>query len=181
VSDAPVAPLLIREAGLSDLPSIAEFNRLLAFETEAKLLDPDVLRRGVAEALTVPDRIRYWVAEIPVSLQLAGQAAITREWSDWRNGWIWWLQSVYVAEPYRRQGAFRALYRHIRDSALAQPDVIGLRLYVEDANERAQRTYQSLGMKPGGYSVYQDLWIERARGAVAPANGIEAITGPGLG
>jgi GNAT superfamily N-acetyltransferase len=161
VSDAPVAPFSIREAAPSDLTAVAEFNRLLAFETEAKVLDPDVLRRGVAEALNGADRIRYWVATIPGSLDLAGQAAITREWSDWRNGWIWWLQSVYVAEPYRRQGTFRALYRHIRESALAQPDVIGLRLYVEDANERAQKTYQSLGMKPGGYSVYEDLWIER--------------------
>ena len=162
MSDAPVGPpIAIRDAGLSDLPEIAEFNRLLAFETEAKVLDPDVLARGVAQALAEPDRIRYWVATIPGSRHLAGQAAITREWSDWRNGWIWWLQSVYVAEPYRRQGTFRALYRHIRKSALAQPDVIGLRLYVEDANERAQTTYQSLGMKPGGYSVYQDLWIEK--------------------
>ena len=161
MSDALVAPLSMGEAGPSDLPVIAEFNRLLAFETEAKVLDPAILTRGVAQALAEPDRIRYWVAAIPGSDHLAGQAAITREWSDWRNGWIWWLQSVYVAGPHRRQGIFRALYRHIRAEALAQPDVIGLRLYVEDANERAQKTYQSLGMKPGGYSVYQDLWIER--------------------
>jgi GNAT superfamily N-acetyltransferase len=164
VSDAPVGyPLVIRQAGLSDLPEIAEFNRLLALETEAKVLEPDVLTRGIAQALAEPDRIRYWVATIPGSLHLAGQAAITREWSDWRNGWIWWLQSVYVAETYRRQGTFRALYRHIRESALAHADVIGLRLYVEDANKRAQKTYQSLGMTPGGYSVYQDLWIERGQ------------------
>jgi GNAT superfamily N-acetyltransferase len=154
---------LIREAAPTDLSAIAEFNRLLAFETEAKVLDADVLACGVAQALRDPDRIRYWVAAMPGSLHLAGQAAITREWSDWRNGWIWWFQSVYVAEPYRRQGIFRALYRHIRECALAQPDVIGLRLYVEDANKRAHKTYQSLGMKPGGYSVYQDLWIERSR------------------
>jgi GNAT superfamily N-acetyltransferase len=162
VSDSQVeSPLLIREAGPSDLPEIVEFNRLLALETEAKVLDPDVLARGVAQALVEPDRIRYWVATIDGALHLAGQAAITREWSDWRNGWIWWLQSVYVTKIYRRQGTFRALYRHIRESGLALPDVIGLRLYVEDANERAQKTYRSLGMKPGGYSVYQDLWIER--------------------
>jgi GNAT superfamily N-acetyltransferase len=161
VSDAPAPSLLIRQAGPSDLVPIAEFNRLLALESEAKVLDADVLMRGVAHALKDPDRIRYWVAAVPGSDHLAGQAAITREWSDWRNGWIWWLQSVYVAGPHRRQGIFRALYRHIRAEALAQPDVIGLRLYVEDANERAHKTYQSLGMKPGGYSVYQDLWIGR--------------------
>jgi GNAT superfamily N-acetyltransferase len=151
---------LIREAAPGDLQIIAEFNRLLALESESKVLDPEVLSRGVAQALSDPDRARYWVATIRGCAQPIGQVAITREWSDWRNGWIWWLQSVYVAAPHRRSGIFRALYHHIRAAALAQPDVIGLRLYVEDANERAHKTYQSLGMKPGGYSVYQDLWIE---------------------
>lgn len=161
MSDAPDSPLLIREACPVDQPAIAEFNRRLALESESKVLDMAVLERGVAQALADPDRIRYWIAAIPGSGQLAGQAAITREWSDWRNGWIWWLQSVYVAEPFRRQGTFRALYRHIHDEARARLDVIGMRLYVEDANHRAHRTYLALGMKPGGYSVYQDLWIER--------------------
>ena len=94
-----------------------------------------------------------------VSRTSVGQAAVTREWSDWRKGWIWWFQSVYVAAPFRGRGVFRGLYHHIRDEARSLPDVIGLRLYVEDANQPAQRTYQALGMKPGGYSVYQDLWI----------------------
>jgi GNAT superfamily N-acetyltransferase len=153
---------VIREAGPADHATIAEFNRRLALETESKVLDAAVLDRGVALALADPDRIRYWVAALRGSEQLAGQAAITREWSDWRNGWLWWLQSVYVAEPFRRQGIFRALYQHIRDQAHAQRDVIGLRLYVEDANQRAHRTYLALGMKPGGYSVYEDLWISQA-------------------
>jgi GNAT superfamily N-acetyltransferase len=157
----PADALSIRDAVPSDLPAIVEFNRLLALETEAKLLDADILGRGVARALADPKRIRYWVASIKGSPILAGQAAITREWSDWRDGWIWWFQSVYVAGPFRRQGVFRGLYRHIRREAYSQLDVIGLRLYVEDANERAHRTYQALGMKPGGYSVYQELWIGR--------------------
>ena len=93
---------------------------------------------------------------------MVGQAAITREWSDWRNGWVWWLQSVYVAQPDRGRGVFRALFQHIQQQALANPDVIGLRLYVEDANQAAMQTYQSLGMKPGGYSVFELLWLERA-------------------
>jgi GNAT superfamily N-acetyltransferase len=161
---APQPPdsLSIRPALPGDLPTIVEFNRLLALETESKTLDPDVLARGVSQAIADPDRIRYWVAFTGGSPQPAGQAAITREWSDWRNGWIWWFQSVYVAKAFRRQGVFRALYRHIHEIARSQVDVIGLRLYVEDANERARRTYQALGMKPGGYSVYQDLWIPGA-------------------
>jgi GNAT superfamily N-acetyltransferase len=161
----PVPKLLIRAANLADRPAIVEFNRCLARETEGKTLDPAILEKGVSRALTDPDRLRYWVAEIDVSEEPIGQAAISREWSDWRNGWLWWLQSVYVAQSYRGRGVFRALYRHIRQQALDRADVIGLRLYVEDANQPAHCTYRSVGMKPGGYSVYEELWIER------PVNG----------
>jgi GNAT superfamily N-acetyltransferase len=149
----------IRPAVPADLVTIVEFNSLLASETESKTLDRTILEAGVASALADPDRLRYWVAELDGEPQPVGQAAVTREWSDWRMGWIWWFQSVYVAAPFRGRGVFRALYQHVRDEARSLRDVIGLRLYVEDANEPAQRTYQSLGMKPGGYSVYQELWI----------------------
>jgi GNAT superfamily N-acetyltransferase len=153
--------VLIREAKAGDHAVIVEFNRCLALETEAKVLDPAVLEAGVAVALREVDRIRYWIAEWDHSAAAIGQAAITREWSDWRNGWIWWLQSVYVSPPARGRGVFRALYRHIRNEARADKDVIGLRLYVENTNQPAQQTYQSLGMSPGNYSVYQELWYER--------------------
>ena len=149
----------IRPAVPADLAVIVEYNRLLALETESKVLDPAVLEAGVACALADPDRLRYWVAEFDGASHPVGQAAVTREWSDWRMGWIWWFQSVYVAAGFRGRGVFRTLYQHIRDEARSLPDVIGLRLYVEDANEPAQKTYQALGMKPGGYSVYQELWI----------------------
>ena len=99
-----------------------------------------------------------------------GQAAITREWSDWRDGWIWWFQSVYVLPEARGQGVFRALYQQIRAEALASPDVIGLRLYVEHENHRAQQTYLALGMRPGGYHVFEELWTDRfAAPRVPPA------------
>jgi GNAT superfamily N-acetyltransferase len=152
---------LIRDATLADGRMIVEFNRRLAIETEGKLLDNAILTVGVARALADPDRLRYWIAEVDSPPRIAGQAAITREWSDWRNGWVWWLQSVYVAQPDRGRGVFRALFQHIQQQAQAHPDVIGLRLYVENANQAAQRTYQSLGMDPGGYSVYEQLWLER--------------------
>jgi GNAT superfamily N-acetyltransferase len=138
---------------------IVEFNRRLALETEAKVLDLAILESGVACALADPERLRYWVAEIGGEAQHVGQAAITREWSDWRKGWVWWLQSVYVAHRFRGKGIFRALYHQIRDQARTGPDVIGLRLYVEDSNESARRTYEALGMKPGGYSIYEEIWI----------------------
>jgi GNAT superfamily N-acetyltransferase len=161
VSTEATHHLVIREAREHDLSAIVEFNRCLALETEAKVLVPAVLDQGVKSALADPDRIRYWIAELDDPRRAVGQAAVTREWSDWRNGWIWWLQSVYVAPPLRRRGIFRELYCHIRNEARADSRVIGIRLYVEDANDRAQQTYQSLGMTPGGYSVYQELWLER--------------------
>lgn len=149
----------VREAGPGDLEIIAAFNAALASETEGKALDPATLRSGVARALRDPGRLRYWVAES--GGRVVGQAAITREWSDWRDGWLWWFQSVYVRPEARGRGVFRALHGAIRSAALAEPDVIGLRLYVEQANDRAQRTYQALGMRPGGYQVFEELWTDR--------------------
>jgi GNAT superfamily N-acetyltransferase len=158
--DRPLDAPLVREARPGDRASIVEFNARLARETEGKALDQAVLDRGVGAALTDPDRLRYWVAEASGET-IVGQAAITREWSDWRNGWIWWFQSVYVHPDARGLGIFRSLYQTIRAAALASPGVIGLRLYVEDENLTAQRTYQSLGMRPGGYQVFEELWPER--------------------
>ena len=94
-----------------------------------------------------------------------------RERCCWRSGWIWWLQSVYVARPFRGSGVFRALYHHVRTQARSLPDVIGLRLYVEQENVRAQRTYQALGMRAGGYHVYEEIWPERFRGGPAGGSG----------
>ena len=159
------APHLIREAIPADLDVIVEFNARLAHESEGTSLPRKTLTRGVTAALQDRDRLGYWVVEVndpadPESPWVIGQAAITREWSDWRAGWIWWFQSVYVHPDYRNQGVFRLLYAHIRDLARNKADVIGLRLYVEVSNERAQRVYQSLGMKPGGYDVSEELWID---------------------
>jgi GNAT superfamily N-acetyltransferase len=152
-------PLLVREARLSDCDAIVAFNCALAIETEGKHLDPLVVGRGVDRALRTEDRLRYWVAERDG--RILGQSAISREWSDWRCGWIWWLQSVYVADEARGLGVFRALHAHIRDAARQTPEVIGLRLYVEHENHRAQKTYEALGMTPGGYLVFEELWPER--------------------
>jgi GNAT superfamily N-acetyltransferase len=151
--------LTIREARPEDLDTLVDFNARLALESEHKVLDRVILTRGVAAALAEPDRLRYWVAE-DESGEVVGQAAITREWSDWRAGWIWWFQSVYVHPDHRGRGTFRALHNEIRTAAKGTSDVIGLRLYVEVSNDRAQKVYQSLGMKPGGYDVYEELWIK---------------------
>ena len=136
---------------------MAGFNLAMARETEARELDAAIVLAGVQNALENPERGFYLVAaaenEAPIAALL-----VTFEWSDWRNGWIWWFQSVYVAADSRGLGIFRALHARIRVEAHAEPDVIGLRLYVEHDNEPAQRTYQALGMVPGGYLVYEEIW-----------------------
>ena len=95
---------------------------------------------------------------------VVGQTAITRDWSDWRNGWLWWLQSVYVHADHRGRGVFKALHRRIRDEALTAGDVIGIRLYVENENRRARESYRALGFEDASYAVYEELWLDTSAG-----------------
>jgi GNAT superfamily N-acetyltransferase len=154
------APLYqIREATPDDAPVIVEFNRRLAWESEHKRLDPALIGPGVAEALRRPELARYFVAERPGETDgVIGQMMITYEWSDWRNGLFWWIQSVYVRDDARRGGVFRALYDHVAGLARRTPRTCGLRLYVEHENAAALATYVKLGMKPSGHLVYEVDW-----------------------
>lgn len=161
---AAATGIFVRDARKEDLEAIVAFNLGLSRETEGKTLDRAVLLDGVRAALDDPARLRYWVAEAMESGQVIGQAAITFEWSDWRNGWIWWFQSVYVHADARNRGVFRALHSTIRNAALEAGDVVGLRLYVEHANDRAQKTYHALGMTPAGYHVFEEIWSHRFGG-----------------
>src|SRR5262249_28030712 len=103
-----------------------------------------------------PNKGRYFVAEDPdMGDGVLGQLMLTFEWSDWRNGWLWWFQSVYVRRDARRRGVFRALYQHVSDAARADPEVIGLRLYMERDNDTARQTYPRLGMAPTEYVLLQ--------------------------
>lgn len=145
----------IREARDSDAATIASFNSLMAEETEGKALDPETIGAGVRGLLAETARGRYWVAEN--ADEIIGQLMITYEWSDWRNGTIWWIQSVYVPAAWRRKGVFSALYRHVESLAEAEPGVIGLRLYVEENNTRAQQTYKDLGMTKPSYLVMESM------------------------
>src|SRR5262245_22647181 len=143
--------ITIRQAGLSDVAVIADFNLRLAQETEDLHLDPQCVAIGVAAILQDTSKGLYYIAEIDGAV--AGQVMITYEWSDWRNGNLWWLQSVYVRKEFRQMGVFRALFQYLRDAARARQDVAGLRLYMHAENARARESYQRLGMKPTKYQV----------------------------
>jgi ribosomal protein S18 acetylase RimI-like enzyme len=143
----------VRAAQRADIDTIVEFNAAMAMETESKTLPHDLLHPGVTAVFDEPRRGFYRVAEI--DKEIAGCLMVTFEWSDWRNGDWWWLQSVYVKPAFRRHGVFRAMYDHVERAANAASDVVGIRLYVEKENHRAQSTYTSLGMSEEDYFMYR--------------------------
>ena len=149
-------PCIVRSATVKDIPTIVEFNAALARESESLELDTAQLSRGVSRLLAEPSRGVYFIAEDDGVI--AGQVMLTYEWSDWRDGLFWWIQSVYVRPENRRKGVFATLFRHIQDAAEADADVCGLRLYVDEHNTRAQDTYRALGLDFGGYRVMQHDW-----------------------
>ena len=145
----------IRQATAADAPVLVEFNCAMALETEGKELLPEVIGAGVRALLANPAAGFYVVAES--EHRVVGALLITKEWSDWRNGTFWWIQSVYVRPEFRRQGVYKTLYRHVQEMAAGDPGVCGFRLYVERENSRAQATYRSLGMKETHYRVFEEL------------------------
>ena len=147
-----MSDIQIRAAVVTDVPIIVMGNEQMAHETEGLNLDRQTVTRGVRHLIDHPELGAYWIAEI--DQQVVGQCMITTEWSDWRNGPMWWFQSVYVTPSARRSGVFSALYRHVEAVAQTQ-GVRCLRLYVEQQNEIAQQTYESLGMKASHYRMFE--------------------------
>jgi ribosomal protein S18 acetylase RimI-like enzyme len=154
-----MSSLSIRHATYADIPTLVEWNAAMAWETETRRLDPDVLAHGVAAVLDEPRRGFYLVAERDG--ESLGGLLVTYEWSDWRNGDFWWIQSVYVKPAARRDGVFRALYADVERRA-GEAGAVGLRLYVETENTRAQRTYESLGMQRCHYAMYEREFVPAA-------------------
>lgn len=147
----------IRLARIEDAETIAEFNIAMALETENAVLDTARIYPGVRHLITHSANGQYWVAEI--DNQIAGCLAVTYEWSDWRNGQFWWIQSVYVRHQFRRQGVFRNLYSTVKNECRSRLDVIGIRLYAEKDNDSAHSTYQKMGMKKTKYLLFEETFL----------------------
>ena len=145
--------IVVRKATQADLNTLVTFNAAMAMETEGKTLDLDMLKKGVSAVLGQDGLGFYLIAE--VDGRPVGQLMITTEWSDWRNGYFWWIQSVYVDAEYRRQGVYRALDSHVHAEARRKENVCGLRLYVERNNHVAQQVYSSLDMHRSHYDLFE--------------------------
>jgi len=143
----------VRRATGDDAAQIAEFNEFLAEETEHRTLDGKILLQGVKAVLSDPAKGLYFLAD--ENETIVGQLMITYEWSDWRNGNFWWIQSVYVRKEFRELGVFRTLYAHIEELASKRKDVCGLRLYVEKENAGAQKAYEKMGMSRSEYEMFE--------------------------
>lgn len=150
---------LVRRGTPADIDEIASFNIRMAKETENIDLLPEVITQGVANMINHPDRGFYLVvdADHAENPEIAASLMVTTEWSDWRNGMFWWIQSVYVLPNWRRKGLYRLMYEKVKSLADQGGNVCGFRLYVERENETAQHTYTALGMSPTHYLLYEEL------------------------
>jgi len=150
----------IRKGGPADISAIAQFNINIARETEGIALIPQVINDGVKNLMSNPERGFYLVVEAnqgDSDSTIAASLMVTTEWSDWRNGTFWWIQSVYVEAPWRRMGLYRMMYEKVKALAAADEQVCGFRLYVEKENTTAQATYQSVGMARTHYQMFEEL------------------------
>ena len=144
----------IRLAQKEDVASLVEFNQAMALETEGKKLKPELLHSGVNAVFDDSKKGFYVVAEN--AGKIVGGLMITYEWSDWRNAWFWWIQSVYILPEYRGRRIYRMLYEFVKNKAAESKDVCGFRLYVEKENERAQKVYEKTGMESSHYLMYEE-------------------------
>jgi GNAT superfamily N-acetyltransferase len=155
---AAAPDIVVREAEARDVDTIVAFSAAMALETEMRHLDASRLREGILSLLHTRSYGFFQVAEVPgrPSTGIIGQLMVTYEWSDWRNGLFWWIQSVYVDPAWRRQGVFRRMHDTVLIAAKAREDVCGVRLYVEQDNHVAQAAYRRVGLKPSCYVVYEN-------------------------
>lgn len=143
---------IITKGQKEDIEIIAQFQVDMAMESEGTLLDKDTVTKGVSAVMNDENKGSYYVAK--VDGKTVGSLMLTREWSDWNNGWYWWIQSVYVIPEYRRQGIYRSMYNAVCANAKEQ-NIAQVRLYVDKTNTRGQKVYSSLGMQESHYLIYE--------------------------
>lgn len=143
----------IRDAIYKDAEFIIHFQFLMAFETERISLDKITVGKGVFAVLEDKNKGSYIVAESDG--KIVASLLLTSEWSDWRNGKILWVQSVYVLPEYRGRGVFRQMYGFVKNRTDSDGKIKGIRLYVDKSNIVAQKVYKSLGMNGDHYTVYE--------------------------
>lgn len=148
--------MLVRKAKSEDLNSIIKFQLAMARETENIDLDHDVVQKGVTAVLEDPAKGNYYLAES--DNKVIGSLLTTFEWSDWRNGTVLWIQSVYVVPEYRRKGVYSKLYEHVKQMVMNDQFMKGIRLYADATNEGAHKTYTKLGMSPDHYITFE--WLK---------------------
>lgn len=148
--------MTVRNATTKDIPTIILFQQKMAWETEGIHLDPSVLTEGVKNIFQDVNRGEYYVAD--ENETVVGSLMTTYEWSDWRNGTVLWIQSVYIDKGHRGKGIYKKMYEHIQQIVKKSPDLRGIRLYVDKTNESAQRVYEKLGMNGEHYQVFE--WMK---------------------
>lgn len=146
----------IRPGLLFDIPVIADYQIKMALETESMKLDPPTVELGVSAVFDDPSKGKYWLAES--NGQVVGCLLTVPEWSDWRNGTVLWIHSVYVHPDFRKQGVYRLLYSHLKEMVSSSKELRGLRLYVDKTNTQAQKVYEVLGMSGEHYHLYE--WMK---------------------
>jgi GNAT superfamily N-acetyltransferase len=148
--------MVIRQANINDSQAIVQFQLAMALETEQLRLDRTTVEKGVAAVFDDPSKGIYYVAG--QEAQVIGSLLTTFEWSDWRNGTVLWIQSVYVKPEFRKKGVFSQLYRHVRKKVVGAPELRGIRLYADKTNTPAHRVYEHLGMTAEHYQMYE--WMK---------------------
>jgi len=146
----------IREANMSDIDKLIQFQQAMASETELIDLDTAILRKGIMAIFNDPAKGKYIV--VTFNKELVGCLMLTYEWSDWRNGTVLWIQSVYVDLNHRGKGFYKKLYQFVKDMVSENPDLCGIRLYVDKRNTHAQKVYERLDMNGDHYQVYE--WMK---------------------
>ena len=146
-----------REARVEEAPELARFQLALAKESEGLALDPAACARGVRAVFDDPAKGRWYVATL--GHDMAASLLVTPEWSDWFDGTIWWVQSVYVVPVHRGRRLYSGLYGFVKALAELEPSVRGLRLYVDKRNDKAKKVYEALGMNGEHYALYE--WMKK--------------------